>query len=644
MIQSIVSWSKSDIQNACHEYLKQFEAENLSKKVLCLRYSGILTASNDSQYLPFQAFIAQSVALHWASLCNHIFVDVPEKQPHFLEENVAKLLLEKVCLLCPKHGSIFENCGLRESRVQEQILQAAHIASANRFSPEAIGTRLVRAWNDPDDEDRIAMLAALSCCATKLREATLHARFLDRSTQNFLFEKLIENVPEFWQSFDAVVVDGVEESSALALDFYRLADEQGKSVFLAYIIGGGFRCESIPALVAEFIARQTEFRYVEATGTSLAGFGEVLARKISIDFKNPLATPDLTNQKCPVHLQGQSQTEMAERMATQIAELLMQGVAIDQIAVITPRLDPGLALVLKVKLAKAVYLAEEPLPLAKYPLVRALLCVLELAHPHWNCFPSFAEVQVMLSILLDIDPVRAELLSTDILDPLSRILRPAQATRFPERIGFANLASYQQLYSWLEIYQTDVQRSIPDFWEHFVSEQCKESFTSEDVLLFQALISITKEMQKIFPEQSQKSFLKTLRSRLYAPHLAKPSEPFLLITTPEDFLMQDLQIKHQFWFDISSDHWFKSAWQTLYNHRVLTPEWNGQPFAELQDRRFRTLSLARLLFQLCCRTESLWLIQSTLNARGEENTGQLAPLLLSTIAESFSSTTISHIQ
>jgi hypothetical protein len=346
----------------------------------------------------------------------------------------------------------------------------------------------------------------------------------------------------------------------------------------------------------------------------------------------------LIDQECPTHLQGQSQTEMAERMAAQISELLAQGVAIDKIAVIAPRLDPGLALVLKVKLGKSVYIVEETLPLAKYPLVRALLCALELAHPHWNCFPSFAEVQVMLSVLLDMDPVRAELLATDILDPLSRILRPGQATRSPERIGFANLASYQQLYDWLETYQTSLQQSIPDFWDYLVFEHCNDSFTPEDFLLFQSLISITKEVQNLFPEQSPKSFLKTLRSRLHAPPLQKPSESFLCVATPENFLAQDIQIQHQFWFDISSDHWFKSAWQTLFNHRVLTPEWNGQPFGELQDRRFRLLTLAKLLFQLCCRTESLWLIQSTLNARGEENTGQLAPILLSAIAECFAET------
>jgi hypothetical protein len=391
-------------------------------------------------------------------------------------------------------------------------------------------------------------------------------------------------------------------------------------------------------LTAEFIARRTDFRYVEATGTSLAGFGEVLARKLSGDFKNPLATPDLIGQKYPTHLQGQSQTEMAERMAVQISELLAQGVAIDKIAVITPHLDPGMALVLKVKLGKSVYFVEEPLLLAKYPLVRALFCALELAHPHWHCFPSFSEVQVMLSVLLGIDPVRAELLATDVLDPLSRILRPGQATRSPERIGFANLAAYQQLYDWLETYQISLQQSIPDFWDHLVFEHCNDSFTPEAFLLFQSLISITKEVQNLFPEQSPKSFLKTLRSRLYAPPLQKPSEPFLCIATPENFLAQGIQIQHQFWFDISSDHWFKSAWQTLFNHRVLTPEWNGQPFGELQDRRFRLLTLAKLLFQLCCRTESLWLIQSTLNARGEENTGQLAPVLLSAIAECFAET------
>ncbi|MBC7883364.1 MAG: hypothetical protein H7Y37_18900 [Anaerolineae bacterium] len=557
-------------------------------------------------------------------------------QPHFLEQNIAKLLLEKACLLCPKHGTIFENCGLRISRAQEQILLAADIASANHFSSEEMSKRLVRAWNDEEDEDRISMLSALSCCATKLREATIHSGNLDRSTQNFLFGQLIENVPDFWQDFDAIVVDCAEESSALALEFYRLADEQQKSVFLAYLIGGGYQLESIPTLVAEFIARRTDFRYLDATGISLAGFGEILARKLSLDFKNPLATPDLIDQKPPTHLQGQSQTEMAERMAVQIAEILSQGVAIEKIVVITPRPDPSLALVLKVRLAKAVYFVEEALPLVKYPLVRALLCALELAHPAWNCFPSFAEVQVMLSVLLDIDPVRAELLTTDVLDPLSRTLRPGQATRFPERVGFANLASYQQLHGWLETYQAGDQRTIPDFWEHLVAELCNESFTPEDVLLFQALIATTQEVQNIFPGQSQKSFLKTLRSGLYAPQLPIPSEPFLLLATPEDFLAQDLQVHHQFWFDISSDHWLKSAWQTLYNHRVLTPEWNGQPFGELQDRRFRMLSLAKLLFQLSCRTETLWFVQSSLNARGEENTGLLAPIILSAIAESYS--------
>lgn len=636
MLQSVVSWSKPDLQRACSEYLNQCEEEKLAKKVLSLRHSESSASSQATAYLTFREFIIQSIDLHWASVYQHIFSTHPEAQPRFIEQNIAKLLLEKACLLCPKHGNIFENCGLRISHLQEQILQAAQIASTSYFSPEEMSKRLTRAWNDDEDEDRISLLTALSCCITKLREATIHSGHLDRSTQSFLFEQLIENVPDFWQDFDAIVVDCAEESSALALEFYRLADERQKSVFLAYLIGGGYQLESVPTLVAEFIARRTDFLYLDATGTSLAGFGELLARKLSLDFKNPLATPELIDQKRPTYFQGQSQTEMAERMAVQIAELLSQGVAIETIVVITPRPEPSLALVLKVRLAKAVHFVEEALPFATYPLVRALLCALELAHPAWNGFPSFAEVQVMLTVLLDIDPVRAELLATDVLDPHSRTLRPGQATRFPERIGFANLASYQQLHGWLETYQAGVQQTIPDFWEHLVTEQCKESLTAEDVLLFQALISTTQEVQNIFPQQSQKSFIKTLRSRLYAPQLPKPSEPFLLLATPEDFLAQDLQVQHQFWFDISSDYWLKSAWKTLYNHRVLTPEWNGQPFGELQDRRFRMLSLAKLLFQLCCRTETLWFVQSTLNARGEENTGLLAPVILSAIAESYS--------
>lgn len=636
MIQSVVSWSKPDLLKACTEYLGQLKIQAVPpQKILYLRHNEQTTVSNTQLCSSFQGFIAQSIHRHWPALCQPIYENALQKQPQFLEQNLAKLLLEKVCSLCPKHGPIFESCGLRESRVQEQVLQAIQIASANRFSPKDIGQRLVYAWNDPDDEEHITLLTALSCCATKLREVTLDFEYLDVGTQNFLFEKILETVPDFWEDFDAIVVDNVEESSALALEFYRLADRQQKSIFLAYTIGGGHRLESVPILVAEFIARRTKFRYLETTGTNLAGFGEALARRLSGDFKNPLETPRLAEQKRPILLQGRSQTETAERMAVQIAEFLRQGVAIDKMAVITPRPDLSLALVLKVRLAQPVHLVQEPLPLGKYPLVRALLCALELAHPDWNLFPSFAEVQVMLSVLLDIDPVRSELLATDVLDPLSRTLRPGQATRFPERIGFANLACYQQLHSWLEIYQAGPQQPIPDFWENLVSEQCHESFTPEDFSLFQALVTATKDVQKMLPEQSPQSFLKTLRSRLYAPQSPKPTEPYLRVATPEDFLAQNIQVQHQFWFDISADHWLKSAWQTLFNHRVLTPEWNGQPFGELQDRRFRMLSTAKLLFQLCCHTEFLWLVQSTLNVRGEENTGLLAPLLLSTISENF---------
>ncbi|MFT0788001.1 hypothetical protein, partial [Synechococcus sp. H55.10] len=73
-------------------------------------------------------------------------------------------------------------------------------------------------------------------------------------------------------------------------------------------------------------------------------------------------------------------------------------------------------------------------------------------------------------------------------------------------------------------------------------------------------------------------------------------------------------------------------WRVLYNSRVLTPEWDGEVFDAAQDLQARQQILARTLLNLCCRTrQGLWLVRSTFNYRGEENTGMLDYLVLKAV-------------
>lgn len=578
---------------------------------------------------------ARAVAEHWEAVRRAV-PDLTETRGPILERDLALYVLERSCALCPRHGPVFEDGGLGADR-WDQIGNAAYIAAANGLDLQEIGPRLVRAWAGTEDEARHGPWEALGCCAGQLRAAALASGSLDAATLLWLFEHAVLGLPEFWDGFDHLIVEESEDSPAVALGFYKRGLERLKSTFFAFTVGGGFLDTSVPALVAEFVARHTTYAYLEpANLDSLAWWGNQMARRLSPEFKNPLGTP--TRPVRPELLRGRTQIEAAGRMAEQIQHLIDSGVRPGRIAVIAPRDDASLAFVLKSRLGEQVFPLKPSPALVKYPLVRALLGVLELTHPTWGLFPSFPEVQVLLGLLLGIDPVRAEVLAADVFDPVGHTLRPVHSVRFPERVGFDNLERYRLFVEWLDTYRAQSMASIGTFLDRLSRELLLSTLTSlEDRRLVQSLIDLAQRYTTAFPEEAPQHFLALVRAGQGADHLdpPEPRSDQLILSTPLTYIHQDLSADHQFWFDISSDQWWRSAWQKLFNHRVLTPEWNSQPFGEVQDSRHRTHTLARLLFNLCCRTnQKLWLVQSTLNARGEENTGLLDQMIREQSGES----------
>ncbi|MGQ9837607.1 MAG: hypothetical protein ACUVRV_06495 [Cyanobacteriota bacterium] len=593
--------------------------------------------------------VRRSLADYWPQVRARIPQLPVQFEPVPLAKDLTQFLCARVCALCPRHGEVFANVSLKEFQVWDQISSAAYIAGASGLPAEAVGSRLAQAWPKEVDPARVEVLQAMSCCVGRLWAAALELGALDFGLQIRLFQEHILPLPEFWAEWDHLIVDQAEDSCAVALEFYRQGQSHLQSQWFSYTIGGSVSFTGVPQGVAHFLIEQTQFQFLENSHRASNGMiwlGLKIAQVLDPQFSHPLPTLEprcvsgTESLELPYLqvLEGETQFAAVEVMVAQIKSLLAAGTQASRIAILLPRMDAGISLSLQEQLPEVWPIAPFP-ALIRYPLVRAVLTAAELAHPEWGAFPTVPEWRLMLGLVLGLDPIRAALLAEDTLDPVGRSLRPKTAVRQPERIGFVNLERYQKLFTWLQGYRSCSARPagpsgslLAQFFQQFFADHLANGVNSvQEQELLQLLIDAAQRFQQAFPTETDPSFLAMIRSgqtpssSRYEPNYSQ----HLAVATPVAYINRGLDADYQFWFDITNPSWSRSLWHTLYNDRVLTPDWDGVVFGSVKDLQARQQVLARTLLNLCCRNRrGLWLVRSTFNYRGEENTGILDQLIL----------------
>ncbi|WP_414403264.1 hypothetical protein [Synechococcus sp. H70.2] len=644
--QSVMGWARSGLTQACVDrYWHLLQAGANPARILFLvrsRRQGAevlrrLQALSSGLVGPwrietFLQRVGRALAEYWPQVCARVPQLPRSFEPVPLAKDLTQFLCGRVCALCPRHGEVFANLGLDEFQIWDQISSAAYIAGASGLTAEAVGSRLAAAWPEDRDPARAEALGALSCCVEQLWQAGLQLGSLDFGLQLRLFQEHILPLAEFWQEWDHLIVDQAEDSCGVALEFYRQGQAHLQSQFFSYTLGGGISLTAIPETVACFLLENTQVRFTEGSYCGSAGLvrlGLQIARAVAPQFSSPLPEPALGKLPRVEVLEGETPFAALEAMVAQIRQLLDAGIPAFRLAVLLPCMDAGVSLSLQEQLPEAPILPIAPFPaLIRYPLVRALLTAAEVAHPQWGAFPTLPAWRLLLSSVLDLDPIRAALLAEDTLDPVGRSLRPRTAVRQPERVGFANLERYQRLLDWLRSYRPGP--SLAAFFQRFFAEHLTTA-SPQDQELLQLLTDAAQRFRRAFPTEEDPAFLAMIRSgqspsnSRFEPDYSR----YLVVATPAAYIQRGLEADYQFWFDITNPRWSRSLWRGLYNSRVLTPEWKGGVFDTAQDREARQQILARTLLNLCCRArQGLWLVRSTFNGRGEENTGTLDLLVL----------------
>ncbi|MEN9230202.1 MAG: hypothetical protein Q6L68_04795 [Thermostichus sp. DG02_5_bins_236] len=653
--QSVIGWAGSGLTQACIERYRSLlktgsdpgrilflvRSQRQAREVLDRLQQESTALVGPWRVETFLQRVGRSLTDHWPQVRAGI-PQLPAKfEPVPLAKDLTQFLCSRVCALCPRHGEAFANTGLKEFQIWDQISSAAYIAGASGLPAEAVGSRLAQAWPEDADPVRAETLQAMGCCVGRLWAAALKLGSLDFGLQIRLFQEHILPLADFWAEWDHLIVDQAEDSCAVALEFYRQGQSHLQSQWFSYTIGGGASFIAVPERVACFLTGKTQIQLLEDShraSTGMIRLGLQIARVLDPQFSHPLSTPQSKDLPSLQVLEGETQFAAVEVMVAQIKTLLAAGTQASRIAVLLPRMDVGVSLSLQEQLPEAWPIAPFP-ALIRYPLVRAVLTAAELAHPEWGAFPTVPEWRLMLGLVLGLDPVRAALLAEDTLDPVRRSLRPKTAVRQPERVGFANLERYQKLLTWLQGYRSCSAGSrgssgslLAHFFQQFFADHLANGVTSaQEQELLQLLIEAAQRFWQAFPSETDHSFLAMIRSgqtpssSRYEPNYSQ----HLVVATPLAYINRGLEADYQFWFDITNPSWSRSLWHTLYNDRVLTPDWDGVVFDPVQDLQARQQVLARTLLNLCCRNRhGLWLVRSTFNYRGEESTGILDHLIL----------------
>jgi hypothetical protein len=581
----------------------------------------------------FVGFVARQLGRFWSQVRQAYPQVPPVLDPQVLPKDLTQFLLSRACQTCPRHATVFEKSGLPEFKIWDQLSSAAYIAGASGLDSAQIGCRLTQAWPDQADETKLAYLEAVGCCVEHLRQAALNCGSLDYGTQLALFEQVILPLPEFWQSLDHLLVDQAEDSSGVGLQFYRMAIPKLQSVRFAITLGGGTALTAIPDQVEAFLVNETSLAYLDGS-SALTWLGLRLYQTLNenpspllqpwqqVYPQTPTAPPELS------WIEAETLFEAAEATVDRIQSLLASGTDPAQIAILAPRLEPPLLQLASSHFQDLPVVVITPLPaLVKYPLIRALLTLLEWIYR--SRIPSLSQVEEMVGHLLHLDPIRAQLLGRDIYQVDSFELRSASSVSEPERVGFAALERYQKLLDWIR--SQDPTQPPAQLLSHFAQQPLSLPLHQpSSQRLLRDLIDTAQRFERALPHLPPQTFITMLQSGQTPTRGSwDPDYPTALVmATPIDYLNQGLIAAHQIWFDVSSGAWSRSLWRGLYNAPVLTPAWDGSVWDESHDRKIRRQRLAKTVLSLCSRAhQGITAVRSSYDLRGRDQLGELDRIL-----------------
>jgi len=641
------------------------------------------------EIVTFYSLAQRSVNLFWPLIAREAGFRFPDQEPVFLTIETTQYFMWRLVEPLIAHEGYFSNLVIRRGRLLSQLIDNLNKSALVGFDHTDIYRRLKGAW--PGDAEGVNSFWQAQDCATRFRQYCLEHNVLDFSLTTELYHRHLLPHPVYQRYFRAryrhLLVDNLEENVPVAHDLVSWAMQQCRSTVLAYDEGGGHRvflgadARGALELGERCSDKLTMQELMEPTAHPLA-LASTVCRALRLDCASQQAEG---SSRRAILGQGPAEGKfwisMVRWVAEQVAKLVSEGTAPNEIAIIAPYVNEVMRFTIHEELARQgvpLYLLRPSTPFRQNPVIRALLTLAVLAHPRWQAAtpggpkpPPVEDVSLMLEVCLEgLDPIRARHLAGAALPVHECTLRDLSGAtggavkegghgqedlgRLWETVGYHVRQRYETLRVWLETYAA----AEPDPLDIFLSRlfgdilsQPGYGFSSnperaraygrlvESALKFRSAVMLDETTarpglteQDVAREYVQ-LILGDIASAEYLLDWPAQDQGAVILATAYAYLTRDLRSQVQFWIDLGSDGWWNRPYQPLTHPHVLSRHWPvGQVWTDVDEDRSKREALGRVIQGLAARcTRGIYLATSELGLAGDEQTGRLQRIVLTVL-------------
>lgn len=570
-------------------------------------------------------------------------------KPVFLTFESSQYLLSMLIESRRNSSDAFYAISDRDSKIAIDISSDFVKAVAASLSYKDIGSRLYSALEIQNDEKK-AVFSEVDRVIEDYRKRCLECGVMDFAMAVDFYNTILLKDEDYIKSlkkrFKYLIVDNLEEAVPMQADFVSMFLDIVDGALISYNKDGGYGSifGGNKEYVEDVVLKKCKVEEIKnmpyTCQKEMVEFSEMLFDGLTYkDNKIKLNADGVSIIRVPETV---LRSDMLEQVSDMVVKLLDDGYSPKDIALVSTFADVVTEYVLESKLKKNSVKITNIARKSRFidnKFVYALITFAYLCHPDDKIVPTKDDVRALVSMLLDIDPIRSSILAKIICsqNPYAEF-PPVESEDIMDRIGYSNVSRYNFIRDWINDYRKGTPLDIDVFFQKVFTEILLVYGAEEqDIIDIKRLIDSSNSFKETISRFNtidvNKGFLTMVKNGVKSAESIfdmeeRGGEDEIVLCTPMTYLSNSLSHKVILMIGISSSHWTPRCAKEISNPYVLSPTWNiGDTYTEEVEEENQRKNIAIVLRALTKRCQEKFItFESRYSSDGYENDGMLPTL------------------
>lgn len=596
----------------------------------------------------FFGFVQEEITTYYPIILKNVSdIKFNSVKPVFLTFETSQYLLSMLVEKKRNSPDSFLNLIDKDSSIAIDISSNFVKAAAAALSYKDIGYRLYNAL-EVKTEDKKAIFDEADKIIEDYRKRCLECGVMDFAMAVDFYNNILLNDAEYLRSLKArikyLIVDNLEEAVPMQINFICKMLDSVDGCMMSYNPDGGYG--SIFGGNKEYVENVllSKCKIKEITGRPftcdkyMTEFSDMLYNGILGKENKKLEPNDVEVIRTPETV---LRSDMLEEVVEKVKELVDLGYNQNEIAIVSTFADVVTEYVISSKLEKENIKVTNIARKSRFidnKFVYALITLAYLCHPSEEIVPTKDDVRALISMILDVDPIRSSLLADVVCSQNPFAKFPEVDESVISRIGYANVKRYNFIREWINNYRENEPLDIDEFFRRvFIEILLVYGAKEEDIIDIKRLIdsasNFINAVKRFNTIDVNSGFLKMIKNGVKSNESIFDMEErgeneAIILCTPMTYLSNSLSHKVILLLGLSSSHWTPRCAKELSNPYVLTSTWKvGDVYTEEVEEENERKSVAVMIRALMRKCEEKFItFESRYSSDGFENDGILAEL------------------